>query len=362
MAETRIDNSSVTNLTGIVQDAVISAEVLDSPNQVNDNEWLNDRWNDQLGYYKNHDLLQALIDAKARWTIGKGFLADPQTTILLDTIRGWGNDTFNTILESMARTMEIGGDSFAEIIRDKKENLINIKPMNPGEIKIISDKKGIIKRYEKIQKGKRKITFEPEEVFHLSRNRVADEIHGNSMINERVEQVLLSQVEAMEDMRTLMHRHVKPMRIWYVDEDDPTKISNFKSKVDNANNKTENMVVPKGTVETEIVAVPSNATLSPLPWMEYLDQRLHQGTGVPPIIIGGSKGFTEAAEKMLYLAFQQTVEEHQLYIEEQMLAQLNMVIELVFPASLENELLSDQKKDVESGASQPNESVAARGV
>ncbi|GAJ20677.1 unnamed protein product, partial [marine sediment metagenome] len=45
------------------------------------------------------------------------------------------------------------------------------------------------------------------------------------------------------------------------------------------------------------------------------------------------------------LAYQQGVEEEQLFIEEQVLSQLNLVIELEFPASLENELLSDNKKD-----------------
>jgi len=34
-----------------------------------------------------------------------------------------------------------------------------------------------------------------------------------------------------------------------------------------------------------------------------------------------------------------------LFIEEQVLSQLNLVIELEFPASLENEMLSDKAKD-----------------
>jgi len=71
--------------------------------------------------------------------------------------------------------------------------------------------------------------------------------------------------------------------------------------------------------------------------------------------LGGSAEFTEATAKIAYLAFQQSVEEEQLYIEEQILHQLFLEIELEFPASLENEMLSDQKKDVTNGATQPND-------
>jgi hypothetical protein len=61
--------------------------------------------------------------------------------------------------------------------------------------------------------------------------------------------------------------------------------------------------------------------------------------------VGGSQEMTEASAKIAYLAFEQTIEEEQLYIEEQILSQLNLEIELSFPATLQNELLSDNAKD-----------------
>ena len=66
---------------------------------------------------------------------------------------------------------------------------------------------------------------------------------------------------------------------------------------------------------------------------------------MPDIILGSSKALTEASAKIAYLAFQQTLEEEQLYMEEQVGMQLGLEIELEFPASLENELLSDKAKD-----------------
>ena len=69
----------------------------------------------------------------------------------------------------------------------------------------------------------------------------------------------------------------------------------------------------------------------------------------------GAQEITEASAKIAYLAFEQTIEEEQLYIEEQVLNQLNLEIELEFPASLENELISDRSKSETMQASTPED-------
>ena len=167
--------------------------------------------------------------------------------------------------------------------------------------------------------------------------------------------------EAMNDWRRVLHRNVDPLWIFHLDTDDETKIAAFKTKHDNARGKGENMYIPKDVIVPEVVAVAPNASLNPLPWIDMLDLKFYNAARVPKIILGGAGGLTEAAVKIAYLAFQQTIEEEQLYIEEQVLSQLNLVINLEFPASLENELLSDNKKDAESGATQPNDTTAGSG-
>ena len=88
-----------------------------------------------------------------------------------------------------------------------------------------------------------------------------------------------------------------------------------------------------------------NQTLNPIPWIEKQDDDFYEANGVPRVISGNAKGFTEASVKIVYLAYQQTIEEEQLQLEEQILAQLNLEINLTFPASLENEALSDKPKE-----------------
>jgi hypothetical protein len=151
--------------------------------------------------------------------------------------------------------------------------------------------------------------------------------------------------EAMADMKKLMHRNIIPVRFYHVDTDDTTKIANFKTKIDAAVKNQENIIIPKGTVEVEQSSVAPNSNLNPLPWIQQLNTYFFQATGVPDIVVGGTGAITEASAKIAYLAWQQTIEEEQLFIEEQVLGQLNLEIQLEFPASLENEALSDKPKE-----------------
>ena len=359
MTDTDIGQTDTSDLATAVTDYSVDAIQTDGVIDQPETSWDNTNWSTYLGYYKTIPELAAAIDAKATWTVGKGFEADATTAVILENVIGWGADTFNTILENCIRTYHIGGDSFCEIIKDKGQ-IINLKPLDPGVMRIVVDRKGMIKRYEQLSKTKgTPKKFKPIEIFHLARNRVADEIHGVSII-PAIENIILSRNEAMDDYKKLLHRNVFPINIFHLDTDDPAKIAAFKAKADSAVANAENLYIPKGAVEHELSSVPTNATLNPLPWIESLNKYFFQAVSVPQFIVGGGTGFTEASEKIAYLAFQQTIEEEQLFIEEQVWEQLFLKIELEFPASLENELLSDNKKDGAVNI-QPNEMTAGSG-
>lgn len=347
-----------------IVDYSVDTETLDGPGDQKETYYDNSDWSQWLGYYRTIPELAAAIDAVATWTVGKGFIAGELTTLVLNTIKGWGNDTFNTILENMIRNMYIGGDAFAEIIRDKKGMLINIKPLDPGDIRIVVNRGGIITRYEQRDRQNNSVVakFQPEEMFHLSRNRVGDEIHGQSIVKV-LEKIILMRNEAMDDWQRVMHRNVEPMFIFHLDTDDAARIAKVKEKYNTARKDGENLFVPKGGVEVESVNVATNATLNPLAWIQALNQYFFQACGVPDIILGSSTNLTEASAKIAYLAFQQKIEEDQLFIEENVLSQINLEINLEFPASLENEMISDKPKAEQrpvekERANQPNDTTA----
>ncbi len=363
MPETEIRQTEYSNMQSVVTDIEVPTAELDSPNQ-KENRYINKDWKKQLGYYDNIPEVTAVIDAKSRWTMGKGFVADAATEMLLDTLKGNGGDSFNTILENLIRVYQIGGDAFAEIVRDDDGVLINLKPLNPQNIRIISNNKGMIEKYEQLtglDNGKTNIkTIMPDRIFHLMRNRIGDQSHGTSMVKALAD-IIEARNEAMKLQRKIVRRYAVPTIIWKLDTDVNAEIALFKHKAEQVTEGGENFYIPKGAADHELLAVPPNATLNVLSWIKEQNNYFFQAAGCPQIIVGNASEFTDASAKISYLAWQQTIEEEQLYIEEAVLSQLNLVIDLVFPASLEGELLSDKAKDVTTGAAKPSDLIAGRG-
>ena len=335
MPDTDIDSAAVTDVTGTITSYSVDQQETEGPSNT-EITWQSKYWNRNLGYYRKVPELKTAIDTKANWTVGAGYVADPITDLMLGTIRGNGKDTFNSILKNAVKIKTIDGDSYAEIIRNKQGHLLNLKPLNPGSIKIYQNKKGRILKYEQTTTGTK---FQPDDIFHLSRDRIANEIHGESVI-DAVEEIILMRNEAMHDWKRVMHRNVDPMWVHHLDTDDTTEIAAFKVKMDNARKYGENLYVPKGVVVPELITTAQNASLNPLPWINQLNDYFFQAVNVPQIIIGQGKEFTDASGKIVYLSYEQSVKAEQLYIEEQLLSQLNIALKLNFPASLQQEALS----------------------
>jgi len=362
MADTNISKATKSNMTDRVDDYEVGARQTDSATGQKETAWMNTKATTYFGYYKSIPELKSAVDALATWIVGKGYTAENiMTEAILDNIIGWGEDTFNSIMWNLLVQKKVYGDCFAEIIRNEKTGtLTNLKPLDPAKIKIIVDSNGMIRRYEQhSQIGEKKLVtkFEPHEILHMCNSRVADEIHGVSII-ESVQWVIDAKNEAMEDQRKLLHRNVKPIIMFKVDEDNQSKLDAFIEKMDKCVAKGENIYVPKGNVEFEIVSVPSNATLNPNPWIQYLDNTFYRTVGVPKVILGGSEEFTEASSKVGYLTFEQVYNREQTELQADLWNQCAIKIKLNKPASLRNEMLSSEEKNTGQVGFQPKETTA----
>ncbi|KKL22042.1 hypothetical protein LCGC14_2439400 [marine sediment metagenome] len=186
MAENKIDSMVASTSISEVTAFSVDSQSTDGPTDQKETIWMDENWDDYLGYYKDEKTpeITSVIDTGANWVAGKGYEADEETTMLLDTIRGNGFDTFNSIMENGERTKELGGNFYAEIVRDDEDNFINLKPLDPLVMKHVANPQGIIIRFEQISKVPGGVTkkFKPEQIFYLPRNRIADEIHGTGDI------------------------------------------------------------------------------------------------------------------------------------------------------------------------------------
>src|SRR3990167_2047545 len=122
--------------------------------------WQNNNWNVQLGAYLQISELGGMIDRKAQYIVGKGFkvktlkekikdgLGMKTVKKQLQKIRGNGLDTFNSIMYNGVRVYTVGGDFYAEQIRNARGELKNLKPLNPGKVRVVGSSRGSVKRYE----------------------------------------------------------------------------------------------------------------------------------------------------------------------------------------------------------------------
>jgi hypothetical protein len=362
MAKSSLQLSSAvsSDMENKVEDFEIASKEVDSATGNDETSWQNTKWNQQWGYFNDVAELKSAIIMKAIWCVGKGYTTDPATEVLLDHISGWGKDSFDDILFNMEICKRIGGDAYAEIIRDPDSGtIINIKPLDPGKIKIIVDKKGIIKRYEQSTSTPNAvIKFQPEDILHLSNNRLADQIHGISDI-DAVEKIILADAENFNDAKIIMHHQARPMIMFKLGTDDTTTINAFANKMDLALNKGENIYIPddENSVSYEVVQVNVSPLL--LPWRDELKSKFYRAVGLP-VVLFGSAGATESGSKVEYMAHEQIFEHQQRQLEKQLWNQLQIKIDLVPPASMQPDLQADQGKDVMTGV-QPSDTNAARG-
>ncbi len=375
-----INNASVGNMTDSIADYSVDALELDCPDGTKEYSYINSNFGNEMGYLDTIPELGSTIKAMAKWTVGKGYKADKKTKDILGKIVGWGKDSFNEIIKNDIKIYMASGDSFCEIIRKKttKEKiqnvgnkislgliryaagsgeLLNVKPLNAGKMATVVDDQGMLKEFRYSQGMNDPQIFKPNQIFHLPWDRIGDQVHGTSIIR-RLKTIIDARNEAMQDMKTVFHRYVKPLWIWQLDTDNITKIANFKAKADKTVANSENIYIPKGAAEAERVSVPQYSTLDPLPWIEALNQYFYQATNVPDVILGSAKQTVEASAKMLVFAFEQSVQEHQLFLEEQIKMQLGLEVDFEFPASIAMDLANDQKKDGPAKAAKPSDTKA----
>lgn len=364
MGQLNINKATLSDMENRVDLYEVAAMATDGATGSKETNWTNSRWAIQWGYFNSVPDLKTAILMAAIWTVGKGYTTDPETEVILDHIRGWGKDTFDDILFNMEVIKRVGGDSYAEIVRDPETDIIiNLKPLDPSSIRIVVDNKGIIKRYEQISKlpnGKVEAKFEVEDILHFSHNRLADQIHGISDI-DALEPIIKASEESFADIKKVMHRQAKPMIMFKLGTDDQVTIDAFVAKMDSATNKGENIYIPddKNSVNYEVVQV--NVSQIIMEWRNDIKNRFYRCLGLPQIVFGSS-GSTESGGKIEYLAHEQIFEHNQRKVEKDLWNQLSFKIDLYPPTSLVENLQADEAKDAQGAIGlQPSDVQAGVG-
>lgn len=351
MAE--LDSSTATTTNVSIQDYSLNSQALDN----GDNQEIIVDYPEatkHFGYLKAIPELNTAVWSLAIWTAGKGFRTDSITGVYLDHVTGWGEDSFQSILESMIVVKKICGDAFAEIIRDGDKQtgkLINLKPISPERMRTIVGSNGIIKRYEHLSGGKW-IKLKPYQVLHLVNDRIADENRGNSVLNV-CKWVIDARQEALTDYRKVLHRNVIPVRIIEVDTDNTAKRNQLIAEYEQAIQKGEVLVVPKGTISINDNKI---TIQDPLAWIAYLENFFYQAVGIPKVIANTSDS-SEASSKVGYLTFEPRYSREQSLLEQDLFNQMGIKIKFNRPAELSNSMQDSEQKNTGQTNFQPKDTA-----
>lgn len=331
----------------LIDQNLVPTQSTDSPSASGISKWQNPNWTKYHGYYRKVPDFHAATNMRALWVVGGGYDTDTKTRITLEHMSGCGVDTFDTIMDNMAKMNDAMGDSFAEIIRDPDtEQLVNLKPISGEHMVTVFNDKGIIIYYEQnsMVKNRPPKRFETDEILHFMNGRIAGEMHGISNA-ESVEEIIKANFEGFADLKELQHSYVRPRWIVHMRTDNQNKIDTFVTKFDATSARAKNFYVPMDTIKPELMAIPSNATLNSLPYMNFLTVKFYQAAGIPLIIMGGASEFSESSSKIAYLSHEVSVKAKQRYYEMQLYQQIQIKLKFKINASLQQELLSDTAKD-----------------
>ena len=356
MAE--LDIAKTTTLTEI-SDLKIGSASTDGISGVGETRYSNDRWAEFYGKYKASTKLKSAIKKYATWVVGLG-LTDETKKVILRKIGGSGEDTILSVLWNMVVVKKINGDAYAEIIRNEETGtLINLKPLDPSKIIVVFNEQGIIDHYEQVVTGDKANTNIPiGKMFHIVNDRVADETHGDSVIDS-----LIWNLEAQEEARRMYRKKVKNsgiIGIIKVATDNDGKLTAVKAPVKEGVEKGTFLIVPEDVLEVGEWAVRLN-TQELIAWLNYLDDEFYQILGIPKVIAGGS-GEIEGDSKISYLTFEPDYRRAIRELEDDFWNQIALRIKFNLPPSLKEELQSNEKANTSQTGFQPNDTNAGVGV
>jgi hypothetical protein len=363
MPELNISRATTAEREDIFDDYEIAALNTDAATGTKETEWMNSRWAQQWGIFNATPDLKTALLLKAYFIMGKGYECDAETKVILDHIRGWGKDNIDDIFLNLLVASYVGGDAYAEIIRADDGTIINLKCLDPGSIKIIVDSKGMLKRYEQVNKVEKSITkFKPEDILHICNHRIADQIHGLSYIDS-LETTIKANEENFEDTRRMAQLDSKPFIIFKLKTDSASKIAEIETKIKRAINQGTFMCMPddENIISYEVVKItPGNSAFQ---FEDMVRSRFFRAIMLPQIVPGGAGLSSESESKVIYLAFEGIVEREQRSFEKQLWNQLFLKVDFNSPATMQAELQTDTAKD---GAMnmlnfQPNDTEAGVG-
>ena len=357
MAEFNLSNATTTDFKNTVPNFIVEERTLDIANTDGSETFVYfDDAPDKFGYYFSIPEIYSAVNALATWAFSRGWTTSNQILEQeLKNVVGMGKDTFESIMWNHEVVKLIVGDSFIEVLRQKKgvENVItNMIPISPERVKVVI--KGTkIQRYE-IWNGSKWVKKAVEDILHSHNKRIGDQVRGTSQIDAS-KFVIDARNEALADERIIKHRD-KALGIVSYKTNNAGKITFANTQIENAVKNGEMVGMPEETAE--IKPWPSKSSEDRQNWISYLENFIYQVFGVPRSI-ATSDGTSEVGGKMGHVIFEPIYTKEQVDLEGDLSSQQQIDVTFNRPPSLGGlQPQIDESKNTGQLNIQPNDVTA----
>ena len=337
---------SQTTTTTTKADYKVGSISPDSPVNVDENFWDNSRFTIWFAHYIKHAKVKKAIDNFADWVLGLGYTTDSRTKVILEHIQGNGKESFDDLMWNAIVMKKVNGESYTHMIIDKDSNLlINARSLSPNHMRVIYSGKGRIKEYRHYsvaEKSGEFVTYQPNEILHMINDKVADEMHGRSVI-EAIEWNVDAQEEAKRVHRKLVWR-AGVVRVIMVDTSNAAELATLKAQYKIAEEKGDVLLLPMEKAK----AVDFKQNLDHagiINWLNYLDNEFYISIGFPRDLAGASTNATEAGMKMSYITYMPLYEKEVTELENDLWNQFQIKISFNRQQSLLGQEQSNEAKN-----------------
>lgn len=211
------------------------------------------------------------------------------------------------------------GNYFAEIVYDQDGifpsgwGVDKIKHLDPRTVLVDRDKKGKIKAYyqhpemdkilqSSVKRSPRSIRLDPVQMIHIKFSDFLNKTYGVSQILTLLDTIDMK-MGLKGDAVTISQRYASPFLVWSIGSEDKifpnNVIRDAKNLVESQFDPNNSDIFAPGFIKVQAIGMEgASAGADLLPLIQYLDEEIAAGLGVPDIFIGGNSSSEAAQAKM----------------------------------------------------------------
>jgi len=222
---------------------------------------------------------------------------------------------FDVVLLDAITHSFIYGDAFIEIVYSGKNNIVNLKLVDPSTMHIDVDKYGIVKSYHQEIQGKKLPNLKPEQIIHLRMFPKASSPYGISLI-EPNKQNIDRNAGVNNAIYNAILRHTAKYLVKVGTPEDlppPEVFTDIKKELEDIESKNE--IITTGLVD--ITTIDERGVQGVEAYLKAFITQLITGLIIPGEALGLGEGSTEATAHVKQIMYERKIRSFQLRIAKQ---------------------------------------------